>query len=218
VAGLYGRRGVRSPSHGCRWSGIAWWKKDTDWSDVSSLEQPQLSAQDTNIYDMCLVQNAGNKVTCDALMRLIDRERQTDAYTENEIKKMLAAGASQCEVVKWALDRNFNGTKLHDALGISAKQFHDFYQENFIKPIIANRGVVPDRVECRARQIKLMAGFGGAWAGCLFLRMELPPRPRSPPRRAPITRNRNAFADAPPENQPQPRRRSDPDERLSHYG
>ena len=127
-----------------------WWKKDTDWSDVSSLEQPQLSAQDTNIYDMCLVQNAGNKVTCDALMRLIDRERRADAYTENEIKKMLAAGASQCDVVKWALDKNFNGTKLQDALGISAKQLHDFYQENFIKPIIANRGVVPDRVECRA--------------------------------------------------------------------
>lgn len=45
---------------------IIWWKS-----------YPARSDDDQAIYDGCLVRQSGNTVACDAMMRMIDRERAT---------------------------------------------------------------------------------------------------------------------------------------------
>ena len=96
---------------------VVWWKP-----------RPQRSAADDNLYDMCLAQNAGNTVACDAMMRVFDRERTREAAIRQEIANMLAAGVSKGDVVKWAYERRFNGAKLSDALGISESDLlHEKY-------------------------------------------------------------------------------------------
>jgi hypothetical protein len=50
--------------------------------------------------------------------------------------------------------RAFNGPKLHDALGMSAKQFDDFYRENFIKPyIVKGKGSLPPPTGAKCRVV-----------------------------------------------------------------
>ena len=61
--------------------GTAWvrWKSDTDaWGKSDPVVDdwiPVQSIRDANLYDACLVQKAGNTVACDALMRMVKRER-----------------------------------------------------------------------------------------------------------------------------------------------
>jgi len=91
-----------------------WWKL-----------RPQRSAADDFIYDGCLVQNAGNTAACDALMRIVDRERASTTALKEEAAKLLAAGYSKREVVQWAIERGFVGSQLSDAVGISLKDLQD---------------------------------------------------------------------------------------------
>jgi hypothetical protein len=89
------------------WVGSNWWKFG-----------PQRSAEDSAIYDHCLPQH-GNIVACDAMMRLIERERTAEAAMKAQAATLLAAGFSKREVVKWAIDKGFVGSQISDAVGIS---------------------------------------------------------------------------------------------------
>ncbi len=60
-----------------------------------------------------------NTVACDAMMRVLERERTAEAAMRKEAAKLLAAGFSKREVVKWAMDKGFVGSQLSDAVGIS---------------------------------------------------------------------------------------------------
>ena len=88
------------------WAGSTWWKLGR-------------SAEDGDTYDHCLVQQHGNTVACDAMMRLIERERTAEAVMKAQAATLLAAGFSKREVVKWAIDKGFVGSQLSDAVGIS---------------------------------------------------------------------------------------------------
>jgi hypothetical protein len=87
--------------------------------------KPQRSADDTAIYDICLMNRAGNTVVCDAEMRTIDRERIAEAEMKKRVATLLAAGFSKREVVEWALKSGFNGTQVSEAVGISWKDLID---------------------------------------------------------------------------------------------
>ena len=50
-----------------------WWKP-----------RPQRSAEDNAIYDNCLMERSGNTVACDAMMRLLDRERAAEKRNGHE--------------------------------------------------------------------------------------------------------------------------------------
>jgi hypothetical protein len=60
-----------------------WWKP-----------RSERSAEDNAIYDNCLMERSGNTVACDAMMRLLDRERAAENATamKEEAAKLLAAG------------------------------------------------------------------------------------------------------------------------------
>jgi hypothetical protein len=90
------------------WTGSSWW----------TLE-PKRSVEDRAIYDHCLMAQHGNTVACDAMMRLIERERTAEAVMKAQAATLLAAGFSKREVVKWAIDKGFVGSQLSDAVGIS---------------------------------------------------------------------------------------------------
>ena len=90
------------------WVGWTWWKSG-----------PERSAQDSAIYDHCLLDQHGNTVACDAMMRLIEREKTAEAAMKAQAATLLAAGFSKREVVKWAMDKGFVGSQLSDAVGIS---------------------------------------------------------------------------------------------------
>ena len=94
-----------------------WWKP-----------HPQRTAEDDVIYDRCLMAQGGNTVACDAMMRLIDRERISAAAMKQQAAKLLAAGFSKREVVKWAMDQGFVGSDLSDAVGISLR---DLQTDNY---------------------------------------------------------------------------------------
>jgi hypothetical protein len=63
----------------------------------------------------------GNTVACDAMMRLVERERTAEAAMKMKAlaATLLAAGFSKREVVEWAMDKGFVGSQLSDAVGIS---------------------------------------------------------------------------------------------------
>ena len=98
---------------------LAWWKL-----------RPERSAEDAAIYDKCLMAESGNTVACDAMVRVIDRERAAlpeierrqrvaEEALNKDAAKLLAAGFSKREVVQWAIERGFVGSQLSDAVGIS---------------------------------------------------------------------------------------------------
>jgi hypothetical protein len=100
--------------------GAAWlrWKPvhELDWSNPDPIVR---SAEDEDSYDRCLISHAGNKVVCDALMRVLDRERIADAEMKEVAARLLAAGSTKCEVVLWGLKNGYNGTQMSEAVGIS---------------------------------------------------------------------------------------------------
>jgi hypothetical protein len=85
------------------------------WGCVCLVEaSARRTADDNAIYDACLVGQSGNTVLCDALKRMVERER-----IKQQIETYLAAGFTKREVVQWATERGFTGKQLSDALGIS---------------------------------------------------------------------------------------------------
>jgi hypothetical protein len=67
-------------------------------------------------------------VACDAMMRLVERSRIASAAMKQQAAKMLAAGFSKREVVKWASEQGFVGSDLSDAVGISLR---DLQTDNY---------------------------------------------------------------------------------------
>jgi hypothetical protein len=84
------------------------------WSKLHS----EHSAEDAVIYDKCLM-TRGDTVACNAMLRVIDRERIAAEGLKKDAAKLLAAGFTKREVVEWALKRGFVGSQLSDAVGIS---------------------------------------------------------------------------------------------------
>lgn len=80
---------------------------------------PARSAEDDTIYDGCLVHYQGNRVVCDAMMRQLERARAAEVDMKQQAARLLAAGYSKREVVKWAFDHGFVGKQVSDAVGIS---------------------------------------------------------------------------------------------------
>src|SRR5260221_4134165 len=76
------------------WAGSVWWK--------SSVEH---SPEDAAMYDACLAGQNGNMAACDAYMRVDKRLKSQDDALATTLKeasaKMLAAGHSKREAVKW---------------------------------------------------------------------------------------------------------------------
>ncbi len=83
-----------------------------------SHSMPARSAEDQSIYDNCLLSRNGNAVACDALMRLIARERTAEAAMLQQAAKLRAAGFSGCEIERWAANAGFVGSQLSEASGI----------------------------------------------------------------------------------------------------
>ena len=50
---------------------------------------PERSTQDSAIYDNCLLEQRGNTVACDAMMRLIVRERASEVALKEEATNCL---------------------------------------------------------------------------------------------------------------------------------
>jgi hypothetical protein len=101
---------------------LLWWERPPKPA-LPTVEQlfgppPRFDARDNAIYDNCLMAS-GNTVSCDAMMRVLERERTAEAAMKTEATKLLAAGFSKREVVKWAMDKGFVGSQLSDAVGIS---------------------------------------------------------------------------------------------------
>ena len=92
------------------WAGSTWWKLGR-------------SAEDGDTYDHCLVQQHGNTVACDAMMRIFERSRAAEAM-QAQAATLLAAGFSKREVVKWARDQGFNNLEISAAVGISPQDLH----------------------------------------------------------------------------------------------
>jgi uncharacterized membrane protein YidH (DUF202 family) len=82
---------------------------------------PKRSAEDHFKYDNCLLEYSGNTVVCDAMMRIIDRERAAEATLKTEAAVLLTVGFTKREVVEWAMKKGFVGSQLSDAVGISLK-------------------------------------------------------------------------------------------------
>jgi hypothetical protein len=76
------------------------------------------SAQDEDTYDRCLLSQDGNKVVCDALMRVLDRER-VEAKMKRDAQLLLAGGFTKCEVVKWGYQNGFVASQMSEVVGIS---------------------------------------------------------------------------------------------------
>ena len=107
------------------WAGSTWWKLS-----------PERLAQDSAIYDYCLMEEHGNTVACDAMMRQIERQRTAEAAMKAQAARLLAAGLSKREVVKWAADQGFVGSQLSDAVGISLQDLQaGKYRYDFRPPI-----------------------------------------------------------------------------------
>jgi hypothetical protein len=83
-----------------------------------SNSMPARSAEDQAIYDNCLLSRNGNTVACDALMRVIARERTAEATMLQQAAKLRAAGFSGCEIERWAANAGFVGSQLSEASGI----------------------------------------------------------------------------------------------------
>src|SRR5258708_37324251 len=120
---LYG--GIFMAALGGAW---IWWKPFHELGDADVLGltdwRPVRSAEDEARHDMCLA--AGNTVVaCDALMRMLDRERIAVEAMKKEAAKMLAAGVTKRDVVKWAIKKGFTGSQLSDAVGISWEDLRD---------------------------------------------------------------------------------------------
>jgi len=88
---------------------FVWWKSD----------HPQRTADDEALHDACLVAQRGNTAVCDAMLRVVERERIAVAAMKQQAAKMLAAGASKREVVEWGRKQGFVSSQLSDAVGIS---------------------------------------------------------------------------------------------------
>jgi hypothetical protein len=99
------------------------------------------SEEDNIFYDTCLMQQHGNTVACDAMMRLLERERlerqraaadpkqkaaRADLKQKAEI--YLAAGFSKREVVEHLKAQGFGDSDVADAVGISLQ---DYQQGNY---------------------------------------------------------------------------------------
>src|SRR5258706_1895962 len=100
---------------GIVWGVSVWWKPH--------------SQEDAAQYDYCLAGNGGNTVACDAFMRTFQREKAKSAALEKVLNeggaKMLAAGASKRDVVKWASGMGGVGSQVSDAAGISLNEYQD---------------------------------------------------------------------------------------------
>lgn len=83
-----------------------------------SHSMPARSAEDQGIYDNCLLSRNGNTVACDALMRLLARERTAEAAMLHQAAKLRAAGFSGCQIERWAASAGFVGSQLSEASGI----------------------------------------------------------------------------------------------------
>ncbi len=105
-----------------------WWRSSLEVDDWI----PVRSVQDAATYDMCLA-SGKTTVACDALMRLLAREvaaqaaneeaaiKGVEAAVKQEVEKMLRAGATKCDVVKWARDTGVY-PQVSAALGIPVKE------------------------------------------------------------------------------------------------
>jgi hypothetical protein len=80
------------------------------------------SEEDAAMYDGCLAEKDGNKIACDAILRMIERERIAEAAMLKEAEVLLAAGFSKREVVKWAADKGFVGSQLSKSVGITLQE------------------------------------------------------------------------------------------------
>jgi hypothetical protein len=63
------------------WVRWTWWKSG-----------PERSAEGSAIYDHCLMEQHGNTVACDAMMRLIERERTAEAAMKARSATMYETG------------------------------------------------------------------------------------------------------------------------------
>ena len=71
----------------------------------------QRSTTDSALYDACLVEKNGNIVVCDALMRIVERERDIEEVMIEEAARLRAAGFSKREVAEWAAKKGFKVDK-----------------------------------------------------------------------------------------------------------
>jgi hypothetical protein len=91
------------------------------WKPGHALKPDRYSAQDENTYDGCLIAQSGNKVVCDAFMRVLLRDRRESEMKENA-KVLVQGGFSNCEIVKWGYENGFVASQMSEAVGISLQE------------------------------------------------------------------------------------------------
>jgi hypothetical protein len=103
------------------------------------VSEPERSAEDQLLYDSCLMDRNGNKVACDALMRVIEHGRAVQAAEaaraaeyrskaadiKSKISALLAGGFTKREVADWALDHGLIGQEIAGLIGLSDKDVQD---------------------------------------------------------------------------------------------
>ena len=82
------------------------------------MESGGVRAQDEITYDQCLIIKSGNKVVCDAFMRVWRRYRR-DSDMQKLASILLGAGYSKCEVVNWGRENGFVSSQMSQAVSMS---------------------------------------------------------------------------------------------------
>jgi hypothetical protein len=100
---------------------LVWWKFTNTWWSYEEV----MRAQDDDTYDRCLIAQAGNKVACDALMRVLGRYSAAEIAMKKEAARMLAAGHTKREVIEWGYKHGFSGQQMSEAVGISWRDLID---------------------------------------------------------------------------------------------
>ena len=95
---------------GTVWAATAWW-----------TSAPPRTPHHQIVYDMCLVQHAGNTVACDALTRLLAVQEAKDGLTKDQALEMKLNGSSPREIVEWVTAQGLVGADVAGAAGISLK-------------------------------------------------------------------------------------------------
>ncbi len=97
---------------------IIWWKSYAQRSD-----------SDQAIYDDCLART-GNTVSCDALMRSLERQRVYTQALKRRVDELLAAGFSKREIAQWAKQNDLVSVELATALGINSFQLSELLKDD----------------------------------------------------------------------------------------
>ena len=93
------------------------------WAAASWLQdtKPNLTAYGEYMYDQCLMTQNGNRVACNAYMRVMVHQQEEEAakkFWKQRAAELGAAGQSKREVVEWARKQGLSDIETSEITGI----------------------------------------------------------------------------------------------------